>query len=85
MPPAHAFNAPVVGLADPERTYPFRLKEFLGRLNIRLRALGVKPANPYDMRALQRLIVAGAGSDGGGTKTARYPSAGAKDVKSISR
>jgi hypothetical protein len=32
--------------------YPVRLKEFLGRLNIRLRALGVRPANLYDIRAL---------------------------------
>lgn len=45
-------NAPVVGLADPEEMYPYRLKELLGRLNILLRAIGIKPANPYDIRAL---------------------------------
>ena len=45
-------DAPIIGVADPERVYPFRLKEFLTNVNQRLRALGAKAANPYDIRAV---------------------------------
>jgi hypothetical protein len=42
--------APTVTLADPDRTHPHRLKEFLAAVNARLRPLGAK-ANGYDVRA----------------------------------
>jgi hypothetical protein len=42
--------APVVALADPDKTHPHRLTELLGAVNARLRALGVR-VNGYDVRA----------------------------------
>ncbi len=44
-------NAPVVGLADPDKTHPYRLKDFLASVNARLKILGAK-ANQYDIRAV---------------------------------
>lgn len=44
-------NAPIVGLVDPDKAHPYRLKELLTSLNGRLKALGAK-ANPYDIRAV---------------------------------
>lgn len=43
-------SAQVVGLADPDKTHPYRLKELLASVNGRLTTLGVK-ANQYDIRA----------------------------------
>ncbi len=44
-------NAAVVGLADPDKTHPYRLKELLASVNARLKTLGAK-ANQYDVRAV---------------------------------
>lgn len=43
-------DVPVVGLADPDKTHPYRLKELLASVNARLKTLGAK-ANQYDIRA----------------------------------
>lgn len=42
--------APLVALADPDKTHPHRLKELLAAVNARLKSLGVR-ANAYDVRA----------------------------------
>lgn len=44
----------VVGLLDPRETHPHRLKEFMDCVNPKLKALGITPANSYDVRAWSR-------------------------------
>lgn len=57
-------SAAVVGLADPDKTHPYRLRELLAGVNSRLKTLGVK-ANQYDIRA----VLAVHGRDGGSSYT----------------
>jgi hypothetical protein len=61
--------APLVALADPDKTHPHRLKELLSAVNSRLRPLGGK-ANAFDVRAV--LAVQGWGDDLAYTWKAEY-------------
>ena len=48
-------NAQVVGLADPDRTHPYRLHDLIPLVNEGLKALGIK-INDYDVRAVLALF-----------------------------
>jgi hypothetical protein len=42
----------VVGVADPEKSYPYRLTELLSVVNPQIKALGIKAINIHDVRAI---------------------------------
>jgi hypothetical protein len=48
-------NAQVVGLADPDKTHPFRLHDLIPRVNDGLKAFGLK-INQHDVRAALALF-----------------------------